>query len=197
MRFAPNIDGYFLPERSGSHLRRREAKRRPPAGRLEHGRRRLRTCPRKDSAAALKETAQKEFGDKADEFLKLYPAETDEQAARSLADFAGDRFIAFSTWKWLEAQNKTGKSPVYRYRFDILHPRRSQAPAKRRRLPLRRNRICLRRARFRRLGQLAPRRPHAERADAQVLVAISPGPAIPTAPVCRNGRSTIRRPAGK
>jgi para-nitrobenzyl esterase len=54
--------------------------------------------------------------------LKLYPADSDEQAERSATDFAGDRFIAWVTWKWLEAQKATGKSPVYRYRFDLALP---------------------------------------------------------------------------
>ena len=71
-----------------------------------------------DSAAKLKETAQKEFGNRAEEFLKHYSADNPAQAELALKDFAGDRFIAFSTWKWLEAQKSTGKSAVYRYRFD-------------------------------------------------------------------------------
>jgi len=47
------------------------------------------------------------FGDNADALLKLYPAETDDQAKRSAQDLAGDRFIAFSTWKWIEMQVAT------------------------------------------------------------------------------------------
>jgi para-nitrobenzyl esterase len=62
------------------------------------------------------------FGSKADAFLKLYPATTDAQAKRSAQDFAGDQFIAYGTWKWLEMQLKTGESPVYRYEFDQTLP---------------------------------------------------------------------------
>jgi para-nitrobenzyl esterase len=32
------------------------------------------------------------------------------------------RFIAYSTWKWLELQLDTGKSPVFRYEFDETLP---------------------------------------------------------------------------
>src|SRR4029077_12804735 len=80
--------------------------------------------PEKDKSPveSLKEYATKNFGDKADEFLKLHPSSTDEEAIRSLKDAAGDQFIAFSTWRWLEAQRKTGKSHTFRYRFDISHP---------------------------------------------------------------------------
>ena len=35
-----------------------------------------------------------------------------EEARRSLEEFAGDQFIAWSTWKWMEAQKTTGRSPV-------------------------------------------------------------------------------------
>jgi len=59
------------------------------------------------------------FKDRAEEFLKLYPGDTDEQAAASAGDYGGDSFIAFATWKWIEAHRKTGESPVYRYHFEL------------------------------------------------------------------------------
>ena len=59
------------------------------------------------------------FKDRAAEFLKLYPGDTDAQALRSAIDFGSDSFIAFGTWKWLEAHRKTGDSPVYRYHFEL------------------------------------------------------------------------------
>jgi para-nitrobenzyl esterase len=127
VRFAPNVDGYFLPEpvpvifaagkQSDVPLLAGWNKDEDNFG-----------GPKENAQAALKETAQKDFGDKADEFLRVYPGATDEQAARSMADFAGDGFIAFSTWKWMESQNKTGKAPVYRYRFDIQHPADPKRP---------------------------------------------------------------------
>jgi para-nitrobenzyl esterase len=63
--------------------------------------------------------AAQHFGERAEEFLKLYPGETDEQAARSAADYGGDSFIAFGTWKWIEAHRESGESPVYRYRLEL------------------------------------------------------------------------------
>jgi para-nitrobenzyl esterase len=62
------------------------------------------------------------WGDRAEEFLKLYPGETDAQAYRSAIDYGSDSFIAFGTWKWLEAQRKTGNAPVYRYHFELAAP---------------------------------------------------------------------------
>jgi para-nitrobenzyl esterase len=59
------------------------------------------------------------YKERAEEFLKLYPGDTEEQAMRSAADYGGDAFIAFSTWKWIEAHRKTGEAPVYRYHFEL------------------------------------------------------------------------------
>jgi para-nitrobenzyl esterase len=63
--------------------------------------------------------AAEHFEEGAEEFLKLYPGETDEQASRSAAGYGSDKFIAFGTWKWIEAHRKTGESPVYRYHFEL------------------------------------------------------------------------------
>jgi para-nitrobenzyl esterase len=74
------------------------------------------------TAMEWKATAEKLFGAQADRFLTLYPADSDEQAVRSAIDYNGDTFIAFSTWKWIEAQVKTGDAPVYRYHFELAAP---------------------------------------------------------------------------
>jgi para-nitrobenzyl esterase len=63
--------------------------------------------------------AAEQFNERAEEFLKLYPGETDEQASRAAADYGGDSFIAFGTWQWIEAHRTTGMSPVYRYHFEL------------------------------------------------------------------------------
>jgi para-nitrobenzyl esterase len=71
------------------------------------------------TAEKWKAMAASLFNDRADEFLKLYPGDTDEQAVDSAIAYGSDAFIAFSTWKWLEAARKTGDSPVYRYHFEL------------------------------------------------------------------------------
>lgn len=71
------------------------------------------------TAAQWQGMAKNIFGDRAEEFLKLYPGETDAQAYRSAIDYGSDSFIAFGTWKWLEAHRKTGDAPVYRYHFEL------------------------------------------------------------------------------
>ena len=126
VRFAPNVDGYFLPESVEAVF---AAGKQSDVPLLVGWNKDEGSFDAKENpGVALKETAQKEFAGKEDDFLRLYPAGTDEQSARSMTDYAGDHFIAFATWKWLEAQKKTGKSPVYRYRFDIPHPTDPKRP---------------------------------------------------------------------
>ncbi len=120
--FAPNIDGYFLPESPEAIFAAGKQSDVP----LLAGWNRDEGAggPTKDNFAdALKAIAAKDFAAKSDEFLKLYPADDEKQGRRSLEDYQGDSFIAFSTWRWIEAQSKTGKSPIYRYRFDQDHPK--------------------------------------------------------------------------
>jgi para-nitrobenzyl esterase len=74
------------------------------------------------TAEKFKGMAAGMFKERAEEFLKLYPSENDQQATRSAIDFGSDQFIAFGTWKWLEAHRKTGESPVYRYHFELAAP---------------------------------------------------------------------------
>ncbi|HEX9199875.1 MAG TPA: carboxylesterase family protein, partial [Acidobacteriaceae bacterium] len=74
--------------------------------------------------------ARAEFRSRAPEFLSVYPATTDAEAVRSAGDYAGDKFIAFSTWAWLEAHAKSGQAPVYRYFFSLTSPGdRNHTPA--------------------------------------------------------------------
>ena len=59
------------------------------------------------------------FKDRSGEFLTLYAGDTDDAAADSAGAYGSDAFIAFGTWKWLEAHRKTGDSSVYRYHFEL------------------------------------------------------------------------------
>lgn len=61
------------------------------------------------------------YGNKAAEVLQLYPADTPEITEQSATDLAGDRFIAYSTWKWFDLHRKNSNQPIYRYFYS--HPR--------------------------------------------------------------------------
>lgn len=127
----PNIDGYFLPESVPQiYAEGRQAhipvlagwnRDEPSALAIDH--------PNPPTPESFRHMAETEFGPRADEFLRLYPAKTQAQTIRSAIDFTGDRFIVFSTWAWLEAQVKTGEKPVYRYHFERPSPADKFHPA--------------------------------------------------------------------
>ncbi|HYK49432.1 MAG TPA: carboxylesterase family protein, partial [Terriglobales bacterium] len=127
-RFSPDIDGYFLPKPVPAIFAARKQSDVPLLAGWNHDEGTVEAVdPPQPPGARLKALAETEFGTKASEFLRFYPADTDAEALRSLQDFTGDRFIAYSTWKWLEAQASTGKQPTYRYRFDLALPHRADA----------------------------------------------------------------------
>ena len=122
--FPPDIDGYFLPADCRSIYAAGKQSRVPLlAGwnQDESGFKSYFTndAPTLENFAAR---ARAQFGTNADAFLKVYSATNDAQAKRAAGDFAGDRFIGYGTWKWIEMQLKTGESPVFRYEFDQTLP---------------------------------------------------------------------------
>lgn len=119
-QFGPNIDGYFMPpdvlavyaHGAQSHI---------PllAGwNADEGKMMVLFAPKKPTSQSFTDEARTRFGDDAAELLKLYPATTDPEAVLSAEALAGDDFIDYSTWKWLNLQLQTGKSPVYMYHFE-------------------------------------------------------------------------------
>jgi para-nitrobenzyl esterase len=120
VHFAPDIDGYFLPE-SASEIYAAGKQAHVPliAGwNADEG-----GIPQKTlTVAEYTETAQKRFGGDSDKFLAAYSATTDDEALRAAKDLAGDTFIADSTWRWLEAHVATGGQSVYRYHFELPSP---------------------------------------------------------------------------
>ena len=69
-----------------------------------------------------KAMAAQRFPEKVDEFLKLFPGNTDAEVMRSATDFGSDQFIAYGTWKWMEIDRKTGDKDIYRYKLDLAAP---------------------------------------------------------------------------
>ena len=124
--FLPIIDGFFLPDTVPHIYADGKQAHIPMLGGWNANESRPATPPTAESFAAQAAT---DFGASAASFLALYPASTDAEAIRSAGDYAGDRFIAFSTWAWLEAQAKTGGAPVYRYFFSLASPGDRNHPA--------------------------------------------------------------------
>jgi para-nitrobenzyl esterase len=74
------------------------------------------------TAENWKEMLVQIFKGRAKECLRLYLGNTDAEAECSAIGYGSDAFIAFSTWKWIEAHRETGGSPVYRYHFELAAP---------------------------------------------------------------------------
>ncbi len=135
--FGPDVDGYFLPQLPSAIFAAGKQNDVPmiagwnhdeggngkptkitPTGGSSEGT----AAPAPDDHQRLKDTAQRDFPGHAKEFLQAFPAATDAEALTRLQQYATDRFIAYGTWAWLEAQTATGKAPAYRYRFDLVPP---------------------------------------------------------------------------
>lgn len=73
------------------------------------------------TAAAFQAQAKQRYGDRAEEFLKLYPAANDEQAHTSQNESSWDQ-QRVSTWLWARDRAKTAKSNAYTYFWDHALP---------------------------------------------------------------------------
>jgi len=73
------------------------------------------------SAQEFIEQARKRFGDLADEFLKLYPASSDEQARES-AFYSGRDEMAFVMRNWAHLASRQGKTKSFVYYFTEQPP---------------------------------------------------------------------------
>lgn len=66
----------------------------------------------------LKPIVEKAFNVSADKLLPMYGINTDADIMKLPGyQLAGDIFIAYATWKWMDVQQQTCSKPVYRYVF--------------------------------------------------------------------------------
>ena len=127
--FRPDIDGYFLPTNCLAIYAAGQQSHVPLLAGWNRDEGSFKAYFT-NNAPTLKnyvKRARSRFGTNAEAFLNVYSATTDAEAKRAAQDFAGDRFIAYATWKWLEMQLRTGESPVFRYKFDQTLPLRARA----------------------------------------------------------------------
>ena len=123
--FSPNIDRSVVPEVPAARYLRGEQLHIPLlAGwnEVEQWPFRARALPHQ-TAQDFRQAAERMFGtDRLTEFLTLYPAESDAQAAESAEALIGDLDISEQTWEWLELQQRSGRAPVYGYTFTYTSP---------------------------------------------------------------------------
>jgi para-nitrobenzyl esterase len=122
------LDGYFLPKTTAAIMAAGEQAHVPLLAGWNSEERSvsglLGSAPRTPEAFAA--AVKKEFGDRAADVLKAYPGTTSNEVTASGTALASDQFIAFGTWKWIDAHARTSTKPVYRYYYS--HPRPAMRP---------------------------------------------------------------------
>jgi len=125
MRFGPTADGYLLPREAAAILEAGEQAHVPLLGGSNSEELPARALlraeePTPENYAKLVRTL---YGEHAEKVLELYPGTTTEQVLDSATDLASDRFIGFSTWRFMEGHRKTAGQPVYRYFYAQPRPK--------------------------------------------------------------------------
>ena len=122
-RFGPNVDGWFFPEVPSKIFEAGKQARVPLLAGWNseemNARAVLQETPTAENTRAL---FGRLFPGRVEEAAKVFPASTADEALQSVTDLAGDRFIGYSTWKWLDVQGKTSGKPVYRYLYARPRP---------------------------------------------------------------------------
>ncbi|CCG99409.1 Carboxylesterase [Fibrella aestuarina BUZ 2] len=124
-RFSPCIDGYFFPKSVAAIFAAGEQARVPLLAGWnseEMNGRAILGQGNAPTVANYTAAVQKLYADKAPDALKAYAAADDAAVEQVATDLAGDRFIGFSTWKWIDLHSQTSGKPVYRYLYARPRP---------------------------------------------------------------------------
>ena len=121
--FRPSVDGWMLPEDVYSIFAHGKQNDVPilVGSNADEGKS-LAPWPASGTAASFIEQQRRRFKDKTDEFLKLYPAGSNEEAMNS--HYASFRDVTFG-WEmrtWARMATKTGKSKAFLYYFSRVPP---------------------------------------------------------------------------
>jgi para-nitrobenzyl esterase len=117
--YSPIIDGYVLPKPVSQIFAEGKENKIPLLTGWNADEGFVFTFKKKD---AFRQAAIDKYGKDADEFLKYFPANTDEEAAHSQTKLSRDQIFAISGYKWAGVQSQEGKAPVYVYYFQHKLP---------------------------------------------------------------------------
>lgn len=121
--FEPNIDGAFFPKAPAEIYAAGEQAKVPLLAGWNSEEMTGKVLLQEEATPEkAREILVKQFGNDAAEAEKLYPLGSVAQATQSLTDLAGDRFLGYSTWKWIEEHARTSGRPVYRYFYARPRP---------------------------------------------------------------------------
>ncbi|MGZ3874933.1 MAG: carboxylesterase family protein, partial [Mucilaginibacter sp.] len=112
--YAPIVDGYVLPQPVARIFAEGKENKIPLLTGWNADEGFVSAFKNKDD---LKQQIKDKYGADADSVLKYYPANSDEEAARSQTKLSRDMIFALSGYKWAGIQSKRGMAPVYVYYF--------------------------------------------------------------------------------
>ena len=123
-RFAPTVDGYVLPRLPAEIFAAGEQAHVPllAGWNSEESPARGVLGPAEPTPENYANAIRKLYGTDAERVLKAYPGSTPDEVVGSATALASDRFIGFSTWKWIDLHGKTASKPVYRYMYSRPRP---------------------------------------------------------------------------
>jgi para-nitrobenzyl esterase len=136
-RFSPTIDGYFFPESPFALFAAGKQAHVPLLAGWNSAESDARGVLAREEPTRENFTKAVEhlYHDDASAVLAEYSPASDDEVYQVATDLASDRFIAHSTWKWLELSAANGGKPVYRYYYSRPRPRmvpgKGNAPAAR------------------------------------------------------------------
>ncbi|HWC95485.1 MAG TPA: carboxylesterase family protein [Candidatus Sulfopaludibacter sp.] len=123
-RFSPVVDGYFLPEAPAAIFAAGKQANVPLLAGWnseEQGARSVlgREAPTKEN---FEKAINRLYGANAPKVLEAWDPASDGDVTAVATELASARFIALSTWKWLDLAAATGHKPVYRYYYSRPRP---------------------------------------------------------------------------
>jgi para-nitrobenzyl esterase len=123
-RFSRTVDGYFFPKDPYAIFEAGEQAKVPLLAGWNSEEMNYKAIMGNDSLnkANFVKAVQRLYGNQAEEVLKVYNPATDAEVEKVATDLAGDRFIGFSTWKWMDVHSRTANQPVYRYLYERPRP---------------------------------------------------------------------------
>ncbi|HEX5960552.1 MAG TPA: carboxylesterase family protein [Rhodanobacteraceae bacterium] len=129
--FVPDIDGWFLPRSPAAIYEAGDQAHVPllVGSNSGEGNYAALLGSAAPTPANYRSAVEQKFGKHAGAILALYPGHSEAEVKASGTALAGDRFIAFSTWRWMDLQRRTGAAPVYYYYFDKARPARRDGSA--------------------------------------------------------------------
>ncbi len=123
LRFVPIVDGYLLPAPVSAVFAEARQNDVVSLTGINSGELQGLAGPQgtPTTVEAYQQAAKKRFGDQADEFLKLYPAATEDQVKSAFEESARDGNVT-ALYLWAQVRAKTSKTPVYEYLWNHALP---------------------------------------------------------------------------